>query len=86
MSFYRILAADRARNTVSGNPMFDLLLAEVVGGVEQTPFNCRNKPNSGFIYGLQVHGLIQGTVETTKGGRVYLTDAHNVPEERNDVL
>lgn len=78
MKVYRILAADRARNTTVGNPMFDLLLAEVIDGVEQAPFNCRNKPNSGFIYGLQVEGMIEGTVHTTKGGRVYLTDAHNV--------
>jgi hypothetical protein len=39
---------------------------------------CRNKPNSMFIYGMQVEGVIDGTLHTTKGGRVYLTNGRNV--------
>jgi hypothetical protein len=75
MALYRILEATRARNTTVGNPMFNFVLVDVITGVS---FACRNEPNSGFIYGLQTHGTIDGQIRTTPSGRVYLTDASNV--------
>jgi hypothetical protein len=76
MTKFNILAAKRLRNTTVGNPMWELKLHDLEAGKFIT---CRNKPNSGFIYGLQVYGPIEGELHTTKGGRVYLVDAHNIP-------
>jgi len=75
MTMFHIVEATRARNTAVGNPMFNFVLSDVITGEIIT---CRNKPNSGFIYGLQTHGVIDGQIHRTPGGRVYLTDASNI--------
>jgi hypothetical protein len=80
MATFTITNAKRLRNTTVGNPMWELTLVQENAKGQQIV--CRNKPNSGFIYGLQVEGKIKGKIEgtlrTTKGGRVYLVDATNV--------
>lgn len=81
MAKFTIIYSTRIRNTVNGNPMYELTLAEIVDGVQSTSgINCRNKPNSGFVYGVRLaEGAdIEGTLHTTPSGRVYLTDAKNI--------
>jgi hypothetical protein len=80
MALFRIIEATRLRNTTVGNPMFQFLLQplDAQGNAEGKAVSCRNDPNAGFIYGMQTYGVIECTLHTTKGGRVYMQDGENV--------
>jgi hypothetical protein len=85
---YRVEAWKRERNTVNGNPVYSFTLVDAEG----YEHHGKTKPNAGFIYSLgsvSVGDTIHAVLQSTKGGRVYMTDAvtarkHNPIAEHRD--